>query len=404
MFEDHPFKPPKTTFIKTWLMDEDKRKYQTFSFLPYSGNVSPHSETIYNTFHGFEILQHYKPNTRYITNFIETKCQILINHIKKIAKDDHNVEYMLNWMSHCLQKPNKKIGTALVIKGKQGNGKNTLYNIMKSLIGKQYCNETSNLEHVVGKFNTPRADKLLILLDEIEFKDVKENLGNIKTTITSPFFNLESKGLKIIENYNSFENIIMLSNNDFCIPKEDNDRRFFVVDVSPVDYGTAEEKKEYFDNLYKIIGNGIDEEPDHKILGYFYEYLMNRDISNYDFIKNIKTQDGDEITQLNVEKLFLDEFLYKELKGDIVIYEKKDANYFYYKTTKLFKHFNAFIETRKLKSSINAFTFSRNITKDKKGFIESYTSNGASKIKINIEQWKLYSNYKEEEEDAELDF
>ena len=420
--QDHQYK----NFIKKWLEDPYKRQYDTLMFYPYTGIKSPLSNNIYNTFDSFEIVKYNNDKIDIINKelkrkHLENKASILFNYLKKIGKDDNGFNFLCNWIAHIIQYPHKKTGCCIVLKGKQGKGKNTLYNLLKAIIGDKYCAETPNIEHIYGKFAGCRADKLLILLDEIEFKNTKEELGKIKTSITTDNFILEKKGVDGIK-YKSFENYIFASNNDLCLPIEDSNRRFFVIDVNSINYGNDDEMKIYFDNLYNIIGDkkmGIV--PKYDILSAFYEYMLLIDnVDKYNFRKAIInfSIDAKAITIKNPVDTFLEQLLYKEAENNfelkkftkndgkgirVKVINKIDCLQAVYKQSYLFKEFNIFYKGIANKdSNIHNNMFARELIKDRE-YITDIKTDGINVLVIDIDKWKEAYNFKKAEVDDDGD-
>jgi energy-coupling factor transporter ATP-binding protein EcfA2 len=409
--QDHQYKD----FIKKWLEDPYKRQYDTLIFYPYSDRISGLSNNIYNTFDGFEIIKYIdpiqnksmtdeQPDIKQLQDKFANKCNILLNHIRKLGKDNNGFNFLCNWIAHILQYPEIKTGCCIVLKGKQGKGKNTLYNILKAIIGEKYCVETANIEHIYGKFAGCRADKLLVLLDEVEFRNTKDELGKIKTSITTDNFILEKKGIDGIT-YRSYENYIFASNNDLCIPIEESNRRFFVIDVNDIDYGDNDEIKTYFNNIYKIIGDNTHK-PDYATLIAFYNYMiLMQNVNEYDFRKAIIifSKDALNITIRNPVDTFLEQLLYKEAEKDFeeIKYTKEtgygirkkkindiDILQCIYKQTYLYKRYNEFYKTISNKEcNIHNNMFSRELTKDRQ-YISDAKIDGFNIIIINVDEWK----------------
>lgn len=418
--QDHQY----PQFITKWLDDPYKRQYETLLFYPYNGSKSPLSPNVYNTFDGFSIIPHIKSihqyqNLQLLSEQLQQqlriefadKSAILLNHLKKLGKDEQGYNFLCNWIAHIFQYPNKKTECCIVLKGKQGKGKNTLFNILKAIIGEKYCVETANIDHIYGKFAGCRADKLLVLLDEVEFRNTKEELGKIKTSITTDNFILEKKGIDGIT-YKSFENYIFASNNDLCIPIEESNRRFFVIDVNSINYGTDDEKKSYFNNIYHIIGNKASNIiPQYDILTAFYNYmLLIPDIQAYNFEKAITkySKDARDITTKNPVDLFLEHLLYKEAENDFreTKYTKelgfgiriKPINGIstlqaIYKQSYLFKEYNIYYKSISNKeNTMHNNMFSRELTRDR-DYITDIKTEGYNMIIIDIEKWKNAFNF-----------
>jgi hypothetical protein len=110
-------------------------------------------------------------------------------------------DYILNWLAHIIQKPEKKIGTALVFRSSQGAGKS----LVTDFVGKQvigalhylYCND---MDKVIGKFNGLSANLLLVCSDEVSsWGGAYKSNNRLKSLITQDTSIIEMKGLDPIQ-------------------------------------------------------------------------------------------------------------------------------------------------------------------------------------------------------------
>ena len=74
-------------------------------------------------------------------------------------------EYLINWMAFCVQFPQIKPETAIVLQGGQGVGKGKTVNVFGKLFGIHYMHVT-NTHHIVGNFNCHLRSALLVFMDE----------------------------------------------------------------------------------------------------------------------------------------------------------------------------------------------------------------------------------------------
>jgi hypothetical protein len=136
---------------KLWCKSSRRKTHQRIVFKPSSG-AQPCSTASdeYNLFHGF--LLACKP----LSPVDHDATDPLLQHMYEVlANKESNVnDYILNWLAHIIQKPEKKIGTALVFRSSQGAGKSLVTKFVeKQFIGAShylYCND---MDKVIGKFN-----------------------------------------------------------------------------------------------------------------------------------------------------------------------------------------------------------------------------------------------------------
>ena len=214
-----------------------------------------------------------------------------LNHIKTvIANNNEEVyKYILVWVASILQKPNFKTGTALVILGKQGSGKNLFTNVICKLMAR-YANENvTSIDSVVGKFNAILENKKLLVLNELQSIDANKYLNSdaLKSIITDYKININQKNEpeRLAENVANF---IMVSNNNIPIKIENSDRRYLVTTTS--DNHLKDYK--YFDNLFAQFNEQFYEN--------LFTFFMTLDISNTNLRRIPETEAKDNIVEASM--------------------------------------------------------------------------------------------------------
>lgn len=281
------------SFVSSWLKDSNKRIYEDIDFIP-PPLICP--VDTYNMWTGFKILE-----TKLFDYNLDDLSPFL-SLVKLMANNnDKAYEYLLNWIADIIQNPGRKTGTAIVIKGDQGIGKNTLGSIIRKLLSDQYYVETSNpKEDIFGAYNMLTANKLGIVFNETESKDTFANNARIKDMVTEPRENIREKFMKS-DTMRSFCRLLFFSNLNIVVKIEQGDRRFVILEGSNEMKGN----REYF----KIINEWM--ESDFNIRKLF-DYLSKRNISNFNFESErpiteayIETMDACK----SVELKFLDDLL-----------------------------------------------------------------------------------------------
>ncbi len=202
----------------------------------------------------------------------ESKIEGFLNHILDVIADE-NVEvyeYILNWFSYIMQIPNAKTETAIVIIGEQGTGKNIFTNVLCDLLNRYSNRNITNIDHIIGKFNTSIENMKLIICNELSSAETNKYLNSdaLKSVITEKTTTIEEKNLspRIAENVC---NLILVSNNDFPIKLEYGDRRYVVSNSSSKYKGN----NAYFANLCASF--------DREFYDNLYTFFMKRDISKF---------------------------------------------------------------------------------------------------------------------------
>lgn len=171
--------------------------------------------------------------------------------------------FLLDCFSHLIQFPSIKLGVVLVFQGGKGSGKSTVTEILKKLFGKHYL-EVVNTRHFTGNFNMHQRYKVVIVLNEAVWGGDKTAESVMKASTTESTTIWESKGVNCKEGVNYF-NLIVTSNNPFCVPLTQDNRRFFVLKVSDEKIGDFS----YFNTLYNAMENEQEIEE-------FFHFLKNR--------------------------------------------------------------------------------------------------------------------------------
>jgi hypothetical protein len=224
---------------------------------------------VYNLWNGFAVERMKVKSSGNVEPFLK--------HIKLCVNHDANGEiYLIKWLAQLIQQPGKIVGTAPVVRGSQGTGKNALWDdTMRLLLGDDKFYQTANpTQKLFSRFSNGRFRRFLICVDETKSKDSIANSEDMKNAITSKTYEHEIKGIDPMTclNHNRF---VFISNNDYPVKIEEGDRRYFIFTMS----GEMFADKAYFDAYYEYIENESN-------LKAIHEYLMGIDISNVNWISD----------------------------------------------------------------------------------------------------------------------
>jgi hypothetical protein len=198
---------------------------------------------------------------------------IIYDHILHVIADgdQEKANYILDWCAHMVQRPWEKPGVALVLIGKQGTGKSLLTHIVMRVVGGQNTLITADGKRLFAQFNWHLADKVLIGAEEAFFAENRELSDQLKHLLTGDEIEVEHKfGQRM--SIKSLHRMIMTSNHANVIEMSDDERRFFVCDVSDIRRGD----ETYFAPLWRL-ANGEDD----ATLAAFMHELTRRDITNW---------------------------------------------------------------------------------------------------------------------------
>jgi len=222
-------------------------------------------------------------------------------HVRDVICSGNEAHYLYvrKWLAHLVQKP-WIIATALVLRGKQGTGKGTFVDAIGKLFGTHYA-PLSNLDKILGKFNSHLKNAILIYADEAIWGGNKKEIGALKALITEPKMFIEAKGK---DGYwiDNFKHLIVSSNEDWAVHLDPDDRRFFVLDVSDA----RKEDIPYFTAIRQQLEGGGYE-------ALMYD-LMNEDLTSFD--PKIMPENFTGFDMKMESASSMDRFIYTSLKEE----------------------------------------------------------------------------------------
>ena len=135
-------------------------QYKRVDFIPKHENIDP---SIFNLFTSFKA-------KKSDSEIYESKIDKILWHIRYIwcKNNDDLYNYIINWLAHLMQYPYKKIGVAMLLKSKQGSGKNIIWEFIADfIIGKKYSLVIGDIDRLLGRFNAIVQNKVITICDEI---------------------------------------------------------------------------------------------------------------------------------------------------------------------------------------------------------------------------------------------
>lgn len=257
-----------------WFSDPEIRTYKRVGLYPPPAKCPLGT---YNTWRGFNVERmEYDESKLSDEQIQETKRRfdIIIDHLFLLCNKDKDVlEYELDCQAQLFQQPGHKIGICKLFKSTPGLGKGLRFTLYKRMIGGAYCGYSAKPgRDVFGNFNNKLRGKLFFILDEIKggYKYAEE----IKDMVTGDENHINAKNVNI-EDEPSYLRLDIYCDNGYPIKLDEKDRRFLPIE-SFQDPKTKEE--------YTFFKDVIIE--DDLTLRYFYDFLMNRNITGKDWINS----------------------------------------------------------------------------------------------------------------------
>jgi hypothetical protein len=191
-------------------------------------------------------------------------------HLKQVVCSGNiaHFRYLLGWLAHAVQRPDRQAEVAIVLQGGRGTGKGTMGRWFRDLFG-SHGMHIQHPRHLVGNFNAHLRTCIAMFVDESFF--VGDRAGNavLKSLITEDQLTIERKGVDAFSARNRLK-IVMATNEDHAILAGTDERRYFVLRVSD----EKAQDKTYFAKLDHWWRNGGKA----ALLG----YLLGYDLSGFD--------------------------------------------------------------------------------------------------------------------------
>lgn len=203
--------------VNAWLGHPLRRQHRGLVFAPGQASVTKGNDI--NTWTGFAI----EPKAGDIRPYIELRDHLF--------PDPEEQRYVEQWLAHKLVHPGVKMNTALLVWSRaHGAGKNLFFETFGNIVGEQhYCLVTK--DSLTGDFNSWAKNRVFVIGDEVLSGSNRQDADKFKTLISGTKLRINEKHQPEyeIENHIGF---VFLSNHEDAIHLVEQDRRFFVVEIS----------------------------------------------------------------------------------------------------------------------------------------------------------------------------
>ena len=256
-------------FINKWLDDKNRKTKLKIDFVP-EGKHKICPPDVYNIFKGF---QSKMPKDAPAT--LHDGVKIFLDHISLLCNhDEETTEYLIDYIADMFQNPQTLPTIAIVMKSKQGLGKDLMINYLEKMMGEEYVFRTSDIgRDIFGTFNPAVRGKLLVQFNELQGKDGFTHKERFKDFITADKLNINEKNVKQFTIKNSIRPFVF-SNAMTPVEIPVDDRRFVV--IKGADLLPADQRNDYYNPLFNNLN-------DPHVVDLIYKYFMERDLSQRDF-------------------------------------------------------------------------------------------------------------------------
>jgi Family of unknown function (DUF5906) len=160
-------------------------------------------------------------------------------------------DYLLKLMQWKIQNPTENPEVAIIQRGGEGVGKNTLFYILECIFGAKWAVTYTDPDAATAKFNADAEGKQLIHYDETHFGHDHRAAGRLKGGITGKTVRVEPKGINAYHVKNTALRIYS-SNEAAAVPISLDARRFLVLDLS----SEHQNDLEYYKALREALDDG----------------------------------------------------------------------------------------------------------------------------------------------------
>jgi hypothetical protein len=252
-------------FVKEWIKDKNKRKYEKENFYPPPA-VCPPDEM--NTFRGLRA-ESLPPVPE---EDVEDLVSFVLRHVAILCGGRRSVgDYVLNWLARKVQMPGVLPGVGLGFRSVEGTGKDSFFSFFgNKILGSEYYTQAPEMSSIFAdKHSTATKDKLLVVISECTRGDSNSVRQKVKSFMTAP--TVKFRPLYVDDMVRSnYCGVVMFGQDQQFLNLEGDDRRFVVVDALPIHANDPV----YFSKLIPMF-------EDDRVARAFYQYLMERDITGF---------------------------------------------------------------------------------------------------------------------------
>lgn len=264
-------KKKKTYYFDAWVESPKTPRYAGVDFDPAQGSVTQSRKV--NIWDGYSIQHEIDSGVcgcgelpywdRYVSNLFEGD------------KDQKSAQkqYLLNWISHIIQHPEKKTGVAITLIGGQGTGKTFLGTVIEALTA-PYNTRISNSNIITSQYTDYIEGTVFLFVDESTVATDKATKAKLKAVVTDDKLTIERK-YRDTYSVRNFANLMYASNEAWTQNIDADDRRNQIFRVS----NEFKQDTKFFSALYaELFDNGG--------IVTLFEKMLKNDVSKFNFMRD----------------------------------------------------------------------------------------------------------------------
>lgn len=211
-------KPKLVNPLTLWDSWKDRCLYKRMALFPHPVEEDPEA---YNLWKGFA----HQP--------VPGDVSIWLDFVREIIIDDHDRDWIHDWIAFMFQKPGIKPTTSLVLRGSEGIGKNTFTDTIGMLFHPANWTQFEDTDQALSQFNSQMLYNVWLVMNEAIWSGNHKHASKLKGIITEPRLSIEMKGIDKFMAPN-YSHVVIMTNEDWAVPAGLQSRRFMVVDVPDV--------------------------------------------------------------------------------------------------------------------------------------------------------------------------
>ncbi len=164
-------------------------------------------------------------------------CRPYLRHLWKnvCRRNRSHFHYLIGWMANAVQHPERPGEVGIVFQGQKGTGKTFAVDEFGAIFGHHYLT-VLNPDHLTGKFNSHLQNCSVLLADECLSACDRKHEQIAKGLVTGHTIFIEPKGVNAFQVKN-FLHVFLCTNEKWAIPATEDERRWFVCNVSDAKRG-----------------------------------------------------------------------------------------------------------------------------------------------------------------------
>ena len=227
--------------LPAWQQDPSPREYDRIDSIPPSRSGHTVPPGVYNTWPGFRA-ERLPPVPKHA---VLDLVQPILDNVSDVITGEEHLDFMIAWLAQMVQDPAHITVVACVLQGKQGIGKDIVFEFwvekvlgfdgahVKNCAGYQTSDPT---ETIFGRHAEAPANKVFLLVDEVKAETMRPLMDRLKDRITASTIKVNPK-FQSEYSIRNLSNFLCTTNDMNPIPIEPEERRFVVFGCKSVKKG-----------------------------------------------------------------------------------------------------------------------------------------------------------------------